>query len=144
MSLKQSLLMTCLVLTLAGVGLGCSESPTVPQHLTGPYYSTSWVAPVDGVLTDIIAAGGWIQLTLNADASTSGTANGPGAGEDGEDLLVSMAGSWRADATTVTVWISGVPFLNPGVLTSGVNSLEYRDEETGHRITLSVTPENDR
>jgi hypothetical protein len=83
------------ILTLAA-GTGCGTEPREPDVPQGTWMATTFT--LSGAVTgNVLAEGGELRLTLNADGTMSGRLFVPaslGGGEEGEDFDRDMAGTW--------------------------------------------------
>jgi hypothetical protein len=54
-----------------------------------------------GQVTDVLAQGGSLTITLLANGTTSGRLFAPGGGDNGQDLDANLAGSWTRTGNTI-------------------------------------------
>jgi hypothetical protein len=95
--------MGLVALALAG---GCSDTtapaPTVDQ-VAGSYVATEFLVTAGGTVTDQLAAGSELTVTLVADGSATGRLFVPGGAEDGSHFDADLAGSWTLSGRVVTI-----------------------------------------
>ncbi len=77
----------------------CSDT-VEPGDLVGTYHAVELSGEDEGVPFDFLDEGGSLSITLAANGTTTGTLFLPGAGEAGEDINASMAGTWAYDEDT--------------------------------------------
>lgn len=75
-------------------GCGYDSTAPAPPVIEGAYHATIFTTAVHGIVTDRLAEGGSITITLNGDGTTTGSLFASGAG-------VSMAGTWDTDGSVV-------------------------------------------
>ncbi len=94
------------------ITLGCSDStePTM-ESVAGTYTATTFSIGVGDSSTDLLATGGSITLTLNANGGTTGRIVIPGLGEGGSDFDEALTGTWALVGTTVTLDHAADTFL---------------------------------
>ena len=95
------------ILIVLGLLLGtavCSDS-TAPTMVSvaGFYEATVFTVTEAGGTTDVLADGGAISLSLEADGTVAGRLFVPGGGEGGADFAADLAGTWTLNGTTVTL-----------------------------------------
>lgn len=89
-------------LALAGaVTLGACEDETTGLDLevvAGTYTATTFTVTEDGsAAEDILALGGTLTMTLNANGTTTGSLFVPGGLAGGGDFLADLEGTWDMD-----------------------------------------------
>ena len=84
------------------VACGDSTAPTVEQ-IAGSYAATTFNTTEDGVVTDQLALGASIQVTLGADNTTTGRIFVPDAEEGGGDFDMDLTGTWALDSNDGSV-----------------------------------------
>ena len=89
--IASTLLVSCMFLAC-----GDSTAPTLEQ-IAGSYVAETFNTTDGGVVTDQLALGASILLTLGADNTTTGRLFVPDAEEGGGDLDMDLAGTWTLD-----------------------------------------------
>ena len=82
------------------VAAGCSDAVS-PESLAGTYAATEFTLSGE-VSGDVLAAGGSLSITLNADGTTSGSVFVPAALNDGQDFNASLVGTFTLTDGSVT------------------------------------------
>lgn len=92
--LSAILLLASLVTTMA-----CSDDGSPVQGPEGIYTATELSVSDDGDVTDLLAAGAELSITLTAAGTTTGTLVVPAAfTESGTEETFSLVGTWHYDA----------------------------------------------
>lgn len=98
----------------------CTETPTM-ESLAGSYEATTFtVREGTGPTQDVLATGGFINVTLTAAGTTSGRVFVPGGGETGGDFDADLSGTWTLNGTVVTfdhaadTFVRDLPFTADG------------------------------
>jgi hypothetical protein len=80
--------------------LACSGSTEPGQSVRGTYTLTALTYSEMGHVTDYVAAGVVMSVSLALDGTTTGALHTPAAlSEDGEDEDISLEGTWTIDAS---------------------------------------------
>jgi hypothetical protein len=79
----------------------CSDTLSPEATLAGTYVATTFTLSGD-ITGDVLAAGGGLTITLDADGTTDGTLFVPASLNDGEDFNANMAGTFTVVNGTVT------------------------------------------
>jgi len=111
---------------LAAVGLlACGGDPfTASVDTVAGHYHASVLTITQGSTTsDLLQAGGSVDITLNADGTTSGRLLIPGGGETGQDLDVDLVGTWALTDGQVSFTQEGDTFIRDVPFTAARNSL---------------------
>lgn len=118
--------------TLAGACGGDPAEPRLPTMaaVAGVYSAAdtfgalTFTTTTDGTITDWLAAGATLTMTLTADGAVAGRLFIPGAGEDGGDLDEDLAGAWTLSGSTVQFDQAADTFVRdmPFTYTDGVLS----------------------
>lgn len=96
------------VLALAVFVIGCEsttelgETDLTAADVAAAYEATTLTTTTAGEVTDELAAGAQLRITLEEDGATSGRLFVPGGDEDGSDFDADLAGTWGIDGETVT------------------------------------------
>jgi hypothetical protein len=93
--------LTFLAVALVSCTVGDPFAPTV-DNVSGVYTAGRIVSADAAGVTDWMAAGGTLTLTLSSNGSLSGRLFLPGGGAGGGDLDANMAGSWLLIGHTVS------------------------------------------
>ncbi len=90
------------LLIFGNVLLACSDSTAPTAELVAGSYTAETFNTADGgVVTDQLALGASIQVTLAADHSTTGRLFVPNGDEGGGDLDMDLAGTWTLEGDSV-------------------------------------------
>lgn len=94
------------------LALACGDGPAGPMDaVAGSYEAAEWVITTDTGSWDLLAGGGHLRITLNADGTTTGeyfipagVSPAPGRqSEDGPvDARIDLAGTWSLEGDVVT------------------------------------------
>lgn len=98
-----SLLLLAAGATACDDDVGTGFEPIEKPDVIGEYRATTFDLTVGGETADQLARGAELTIDLNADGSTTGQLFVPDGAEDGDDLDVSLAGSWSFDDQAKTV-----------------------------------------
>ena len=110
------------------------------EDLTGSYQATVFTyQPAGGAVTDVLAAGGNITLTIHNDRSTSGTMLIPGSVVQGSNQSVSLLGQAVELEGVVTLSLSSDTFLRDMEFTFDGNSLSGSDTFSGVSVVVVLT-----
>lgn len=122
---------------------GCGDDSFTPTEETvaGTYEAEVFEVTTGGFTTDLLALGATVTVTLSPDGTTSGRLFVPGAGEGGEDVDQSLAGTWSLSGSIVTFSQAGDTFIPDVQFTAGENVLtgEGTFEEDTVRLQLRKT-----
>ena len=90
-------------LTLPGL-VACDDDPTGPDRaeIAGSYEATTLIGHASDGDVDALAEGGYLDIVLRADGTTTGTFFVPEGDEDGSDLNADLTGTWAVDGDQVT------------------------------------------
>lgn len=128
-----------LAAALVSLAAGCGSDDRLERDdVSGSYAASRWVFVDDTSASNILAAGGELELTLQADGSTAGSAVIP-PGFAGVDttLQESLAGRW--ELRNDTVWLSeldGRVFLDSAPLAVRGRPLALRGEYPSVIVTF--------
>lgn len=95
-----------LMVALVGMALSaCGDDGTGPDGIVradilGTFDATTFTVTEGGSTTDLLQAGGDIELTLEGNGTTTGRIFVPEQGEGGTDLDESLAGTYAFDEAT--------------------------------------------
>lgn len=124
----------------AGAIFACAESLPTMETVAGTYAATVFTLQEgDEVLQDILAQGGFINLALTVEGTTSGRAFVPGGGEGGEDFDADLTGTWMLDSVTVTLDHSADTFLRDMSFTVEGDQLLGQESFGGATVTLELS-----
>jgi hypothetical protein len=107
--------------------------------VSGPYTATTFTVTSAAGVTDLLAVGSTVTITLAADGTTSGRLFVPGGAEDGSDLDVDLVGAWTLTGSTVTFNQTADTFIRDAQFTAGRNSLSSEATLSGSTIRLMLT-----
>lgn len=101
-----------LVLLALAAAAGCADDATGPElvegvtiaQVAGSYETSIFVGHAEGGDTDVVAAGGYIALTLHSDGTTEGTMFVPEGDEDGSDYTADLTGTWGLNTSNDIVF----------------------------------------
>ncbi len=113
---------------------GCSDAVS-PESLAGTYAATEFTLSGE-VSGDVLAAGGSLSITLNADGSTSGSVFVPAALNDGQDFTASLAGTFTITDGSVTFTQDADTFVRD--ITWEVDGTRLRGAGTFSGVTITV------
>lgn len=94
-----------LVLTASVVLFACSDgTPFTPsvETVAGRYHATTLTVTEGGSTTNLLLGGGFLDLVLHENGTTSGRVFLPGWGEGGGDFDMELPGTWSLTGNTVT------------------------------------------
>jgi hypothetical protein len=113
---------------------GCGDA-IGPESLAGTYVATefTFAGQVSG---DVLAAGGSLSITLNADGTTSGSVFVPAALNDGEDFNASLAGAFTVADGSITFTQDADTFVRD--ITWEVDGTRLRGAGTFSGVTITV------
>lgn len=119
---------------------GESFSPSI-DTVTGTYTATTLASTTGGVRTDLLAGGATLSITLASNGTTIGQLFVPNAGENGEDLTASLAGTWSLSGDRVTFTESADTFIRDMTFTATEDQLEGDEtfSDTRIEVTLALT-----
>lgn len=130
-----STLASCLVLL---VGTACGDDG-VATLLPGGYGATTFT--LSGAVTgDVLAAGGFLQMLLQADGTTSGTLSIPASLAEGTDFEASMVGTWRQEGSVVRFSQEADTFVRD-IIWEVVSERQLRGQGTFSSTTITVVLE---
>ena len=113
---------------------GCSDA-IGPESLAGTYVATEFTLAGE-VSGDVLAAGGSLSITLNADGTTSGSVFVPAALNDGEDFTASLAGTFTVVDGSITFTQDADTFVRD--ITWEVDGTRLRGAGTFSGVTITV------
>ncbi len=113
---------------------GCSDA-IGPESLAGTYVATEFTLAGE-VSGDVLAAGGSLSITLNADGTTSGSVFVPAALNDGEDFTASLAGTFTVADGSITFTQDADTFVRD--ITWEVDGTRLRGAGTFSGVTFTV------
>jgi hypothetical protein len=113
---------------------GCSDA-IGPESLAGTYVATEFTL-AGQVSGDVLAAGGSLSITLNADGTTSGSVFVPAALNDGEDFNASLAGTFTVTDGSITFTQDADTFVRD--ITWEVDGTRLRGAGTFSGVTITV------
>ena len=120
---------------LAAVALlaACGDdSPTEPATLAGTYRATTFRAAIDGASPiDVLAGGGTLTLTIDADARTTGTLDIPAALTGGAPFRESMAGTAVRTGDVVRFRQDADTFVRDLAWSVSGRTLQVTDQQAG-------------
>jgi hypothetical protein len=122
MRVRTQMLSTGVGLLLVACGGGDSFSPSV-DTVSGAYHATTLTATQGLITSNFLQSGGFLNVTLNSDGTTSGRLFLPGASETGGDLDVDLAGTWSLTGSRVSFVQQGDTFIRDVPFTASRNSL---------------------
>ncbi|HEY7614876.1 MAG TPA: hypothetical protein VH764_17890 [Gemmatimonadales bacterium] len=129
----------CVAAALAGCGDDDDGgfNPTMDE-VAGSYSATTLTLDTGAGPTDLLAFGASVDVTLDADGSTSGRLFVPGGAPDG-DLDEDLQGTWSLSGTTVTFTPSAATVLTDVDFAAGPNTLTGEGTYMGAVIRLVLT-----
>ena len=113
---------------------GCSDA-IGPESLAATYVATEFTLAGE-VSGDVLAAGGSLSITLNADGTTSGSVFVPAALNDGEDFTASLAGTFTVTDGSITFTQDADTFVRD--ITWEVDGTRLRGAGTFSGVTITV------
>jgi hypothetical protein len=128
-------------LALAVAGCGDDDdgfNPTV-DDVAGSYTATTFTATSGASEIDLLALGASVTATLEADGTTTGQLQIPGAGQNGETLQEDLAGTWTLNGTTVTFSPSASTLISDVDFAVGSNTLTGEGTFEGSLLLLVLT-----
>ena len=131
--MPRRLIQTLLVGSIPLVA-ACSDALS-PETLAGTYVATTFTLTGD-VAGDVLAAGGGLTITLNADGTTAGSLFVPASLNEGEDFNASMVGTFTMVNETITFTQDADTFVRD--LTWTVDGSELRGTGTFSGVTITV------
>ncbi len=130
--IASTLLVGCVFLAC-----GDSTAPTLEQ-IAGSYAAETFNTTDGGVVTDQLALGASIQLTLGADNTTTGRLFVPDAEEGGGDLDMDLAGTWTLDQNDGSVAFEHASDTFLRDMTFAYSSNRLSGEATFSGVTINV------
>lgn len=128
---RAGVLAALLVLAACG-GDDNGFSPTA-ETVAGTYTAsvftlTTPTGTADSTTADLLALGASVNVTLDADGTTSGRLFVPAGNDDGSDLDVDLAGTWTLSGNKVTFNQTGDSFITDAQFTAGPGTLSGEEE----------------
>jgi hypothetical protein len=123
-----------LVVTSIPLAVACSDALS-PESLAGTYIATRFTLS-GAIVGDVLAEGGSLTITLNADGTTTGLLSVPASLLDGEDFNASMGGTFTIGDQTLTFTQEADTFVRD--LTWIVDGSELRASGTFSEVTVIV------
>ena len=117
-----------------------SFAPSV-NNLAGTYTAITFRTTSSGIITDQLATGSSLTITLTANGTTTGRLLVPGGAEDGGDLDADMAGTWTLMGSTVRFVQTADTFVRDILFTASPNQLVGDAVFDGTRIELTLINE---
>lgn len=99
------------------------DDPLTANHLAGSYEASLFTVVEGSSTEDLLAQGASIDLTLNANGSTSGRLFVPGGNEDGSDLDTALDGKWTLDGSQVFFDHPADTFIRDMIFTASAGRL---------------------
>lgn len=129
-----------LIVVLVLIFIGCNDSATdsnselTPDDVAGQYETTTLTLQQGNETIDILAVGGFVELTLNADQTTEGRLFFPdtlGLVEDDVpgDFDVSLAGTYTISGTTIDFDHPGDTFVRDFLWTYDNGTLSTNEND---------------
>lgn len=115
------------------------DDPLTVNEISGSYEASTFTLTQDGSTDDLLAQGGSITLTLNADGTTSGRMFVPDGNEDGSDFDADLAGTWTLNGSRVSFDHPADTFIRDMSFT--VDGSRLTGEATFDSATLRVVLE---
>lgn len=115
------------------------DDPLTVNEISGSYEASTFTLTQDGSTDDLLAQGGSITLTLNADGTTSGRLFVPDGNEDGSDFDADLAGTWTLNGSRVSFDHPADTFIRD--LSFAVDGSRLTGEGTFDSATLRVVLE---
>lgn len=132
----SSALRTVLLVGVFTVLGGCEDPLTPTEKVIGDYVATTLVDTQGSSTIDLLAQSAEIEVTLQADGTTSGRLFVPGGAADGGDLDVDLTGSWLVvNGTRVLFNHPGSSFLRNRLFDIGDGQL--RSDQDGIEVVLT-------
>jgi hypothetical protein len=123
-------------LLVTGIPLAAACSNALgPESLAGTYVATTFTLS-GGIIGDVLAEGGSLTITLNADGTTTGSLLIPGSLVDGEDFSASMVGTFTIVNETLTLTQDADSFVRD--LTWTVDGSQLRASDTFSGVTVTI------
>ena len=125
--------------------IGCDDpvtpvTPVTAASLAGTYSATTFtVTPPGQSLIDVLAAGGSLNITLNANGSTTGTLFVPAAASGSGDVTESMTGTFTISGSTVDFTQTADTFVKDMPFTISGNTLRGNETYAGAVVVLVLT-----
>ena len=132
-----------LLLVAVALGAACGDSTgngtLTLDDVAGAYHATRFEREEGGIVTDELALGASIDLTLAANGSTTGTLFVPMGNSDGTDFQADLTGTWTLNGQAVTLSHPSATFLVDVVFayTPGTLSGASGNENFIIRVTLA-------
>jgi hypothetical protein len=139
----SSLLRKILASATGVVLLACSDgTPFTPsvQTVAGSYHATTLTVSEGGSTTNLLVGGGFLDVMLHENGTTSGRLFLPGRGEEGGDFDVALPGTWSLTGNTVTFdQPDADTFLRDVTFTAELNRLSAEATFSGQMIRLILS-----
>jgi hypothetical protein len=123
-----------LIVTSIPLAAACSDALS-PESLAGTYVATTFTLSGE-IVGDVLAEGGSLSITLNADGTTTGLLSVPASLLDGEDFSASMGGTFTIGEQTLTFTQEADTFVRD--LTWIVDGSELRASGTFSGVTVII------
>ena len=122
---------------LALPGCGDSFSPT-RDTVAGTYTATRFVTSSTGTVTDQLAGGATLTITLTAGGITTGRLMLPASDVNGAGLDVSMAGTWSLTGDRVVFTQDADTFVRDMTFTATEDDLAADETFGGTRVEITL------
>jgi hypothetical protein len=123
-----------LVVASIPLGAACSDALS-PESLAGTYAATTFTLS-GAVVGDVLAEGGSLTITLNADGTTTGSLFVPASLNDGADFNASLVGTFTIANETLTLTQDADTFVRDLAWT--VDGSQLRGSGTFSGVTVTV------
>ncbi|MGD2136321.1 MAG: hypothetical protein PVF27_09175 [Gemmatimonadales bacterium] len=127
--------LTHVLLASAIAVLGACSDALSPESLAGTYVATTFTVSGE-VSGDVLAEGGNLTITLNADRTTTGNLLIPASLAYGEDFTASMVGTFTIIEETLTFAQDADTFIRDLFWT--VNESQLRSTGTFSGVTITI------
>jgi len=117
----------------------CGSDANGPEDLAGQYVATTFQFVQGADTTDVLAAGGWLTITLAADGTTDGQLLVPAALNDGTPFTASMNGTFTVSNDVVTFNQAADSFVRDMRFTVTLKMLSGSQSFSGTTVIVVLT-----